>query len=118
MPMGEQVSVTPEDLDRLSTTLTSALGGLRGQAKGSPPGEVDAGVSTGVVSETMASIYDSIAKMMADTEQAAGEVTHAGGVYTGTDDQAASELPVPLQPLDGTESSDVPPVPLPPDGGQ
>ncbi|MGW0890460.1 hypothetical protein [Saccharopolyspora sp. NPDC002578] len=96
--MGEQVNVTPEELDRLATTLTSSLSGLSDNA-GAAPGEVDAGVSTGPVTEAIATFYKSIARMAADTEHQAGEVSNAGGVYIRSDDQAASQLPpLPLSP--------------------
>lgn len=99
--MGEEVTVTPSDLDRLANTLTSSLDGIRDSA-GTPASEVDAGVSTGVVSQAMATIYDSIARMTADTEKQANEVTNAGGVYTRSDAQAASELPPLPFPTDGS----------------
>lgn len=89
--MGEQFNVRPEELDRLAATLTSSLGGLRDNS-GAEPSEVDAGVSTGPVSEAIAAFYESVARMAADTEHQAGEVTNARGEYTRSDDQAASEL--------------------------
>lgn len=98
--MGDHVNVTPEELNRLANTLTSALNGLRDNS-GAIPGEVDAGVSTGPVTQTIATFYESIARMAADTEHQAGEVTNAGGGYTRSDDQAAAELPpLPLTPDD------------------
>lgn len=90
--MGDQFNVAPEELDRLAATLTSSLSGLRDNSSAAP-NEVDAGVSTGRVTETMAAFYESMARMAADTEHQAGEVTNAGSEYTRSDDQAASELP-------------------------
>ncbi len=90
--MGDQFNVAPEELDRLAATLTSSLGGLRDNS-GAAPSEVDAGVSTGPVTETMAAFYESMARMAADAEHQASEVTNAGGEYARSDDQAASELP-------------------------
>lgn len=98
--MGDQVNVTPEELDRLANTLSSSLSRLSGNP-GSTPSEVDAGVSTGPVAEAMATFYKSVGRMVGDTERQVGEVTDAGGVYTRSDDQAASQLP---------------PLPLPPHG--
>jgi len=99
MTAGDHVNVA-EELTRLAGTLTSSLQGL-GVDLGAVPGEVDAGVSTGVVTQALAVFYDSVARMVADTEYQAGQVAGTGGEYMRSDDQAAAELP---------------PLPLPPDG--
>ncbi|QGK69145.1 hypothetical protein GIY23_05985 [Allosaccharopolyspora coralli] len=80
------------DLDGLSNTINESLNSLNAAA-GAPEGEVDAGESTAAVTGMMASLYESLTTMTQDTQQAAAEVADSGGVYTRTDDQAASGLP-------------------------
>ena len=95
------LNADPPDLDRLARTLTDSLTKLK-QVAGEPASDIDAGESTPAVAKAMATFYETLSKMAADTEQAATEVHNSGGVYTRTDEQAAADLPPLSLPTDGT----------------
>ncbi len=80
------------DLNRLSNTVNESLSSLN-EAAGAPAAEADAGASTAAVSGMLATFYETLGKMSGDTEQVAAQVADSGGVYTRTDDQAASGMP-------------------------
>lgn len=90
-----------EEMNRLADTLTQALDGLREVAKGDT-GNVDAGQSTAEVTAALASFFDVTGGMVTDLQSQANEVPNARTTYERTDDAAAQGLP---------------PMPLPPNGG-